>query len=142
MKPFPYTLNPEQIPTRKLMDITHEDGPHVRYACPRSCWREHFDAWCRERRNGNKTAPVPESSGHCMFERPAEYGMVPYGCTDQTMIRAAWERHVRALLHGWDRDLTADQLDQIVNATVDAKPCGEETGAAPFLACIMVSAFK
>jgi len=142
-KPFPYTLDPEQIPTKKNLDMTradYEGGPCVRYSCPDACWKEHVDAWVRERRKGNNTSPCPEPYGHCMFIRPVGYGMVPYGCTDPATIRAAWESHVRAMLSGgWDRDVSKEQLDKIINATVEAKMNGKDIGAAPFMACVMAT---
>jgi len=139
-KAFPYTLNPDEIPTAKVLDITPECGcaVHVNYACPNECWREHLEAWRRECRKGNLTAPDPMPYGHLMFERPVSYGCIPYGCTDPTVIRAAHEQHVRGSLHGWDRDLTSEQLDKIVNATVEARMRGEDVGAFPFIACIAV----
>jgi hypothetical protein len=143
MKAFPYTLDPEQIPTRKNWDVTradYEGGPCVCYACPSSCWAEHVKSWSKELRDGNKTAPQPHPMGHCMFDNPIAYGMVRYGCTDPQKIRKAWDRHVRALLDGWDKDIPKDKLDVIVNATIDAKMKGVETGGAPFMACIAISA--
>lgn len=142
MKPFPYTLDPDKIPTKKNWDITRaawEGGPCVHYACPDSCWQEHHKAWCREYRSGNKTAPQPMPCGHCCFEDPTSYGEVPYGCTNPLMIRAAWECHIRANLNGWDRDLTDEQRSTIVNAAVDAKMNGEDIGIAHYMACIAVS---
>ncbi len=136
---FPYTLDPEQIPTQKNWDVTraaYDGGPCVNYACPDNCWQSHHSAWCKLYRE-NKTAPQPMPFGHCMFADPVSYGMVPYGCTDQAMIRAAWEANVRGLLSGgWDRDLSNEQLDTIVNATVKAKMQGADLGGAPFIACI------
>jgi len=136
---FRYTLNADEIPTPKIMDITPAAGsePHVNYACPDNLWKEHHEAWCKASRHGNKDAPHPMPWGHCMFQNPVGYGMVPYGCTDQAMIRKAHENDVRALLNGWDRDLTKEELDKIVNATVDARLAGKNVGASPFVACIM-----
>ena len=136
-KAFPYTLDADQIPSRKVVDITRDgDPPVVHYACPDVCWRDHLDRWSKEYRAGNKTAPQPFPWGHCMFDDPVCYGSIPYGCTDEAVMRAAWEQHVRGLLHGWDRDLTKEQLDKIVNATVDARMKGQDVGAFPFMACI------
>src|SRR4051812_44300576 len=136
MRQFPYTLNPEEIHSKKLLNITDEDGPTVCYACPHSCWREHHDAWCREYRAGNKTAPQPITPGHLMFIHPTDYGMIPYGCDNIDVHRVAWDNHIRALLNGWDRGLTKEQLDKIVKATVNAKMSGQEVGVFPFIACV------
>lgn len=143
MKSFAYTLDPAGIPTRKNWDVTrpgYDGGPCVRYACPDECWDAHFKEWCRRYRQGEKAVPQPEPYEHCMFDEPISYGMVPFGCTDEKMIRAAWDRSVRSLLHGWDRDMTTEQLDAVVKATVDARMAGIDVGATPFMACIAVSA--
>jgi hypothetical protein len=141
-KPFPYTTDPAGIPTTKNWDLTRlacYGGPCVDYACPDGCWVEHLEAWRREMRNGNTTAPQPMPYEHCMFDDPVAYGMVPYGCTDEAVKRAAWDRHWRAQLNGWDRDMTPEQVDKIVKASVDASMGGESLGAAPYLACIYTS---
>ncbi len=137
-KPFPYTLDPEQIPTRKVVDVTPEwnCAVHVNYACPSACWAEHLEAWRKERRNGNLTAPDPMPFFHVVFDNPHSYGCVAYGDTSVESRRAAMESHVRGMLSGWDRDLTPEQLTRIVNATVQAKLDGVDTGGAPFLACL------
>lgn len=142
MKRFDYTLDAEQIPTRRIVKVTREGGkpPCVRYACPHHCWAEHYPAWVKERRRGNETAPEPMPYLHLMFDHPMQYGCIPYGSTDPAELRAAWESDVRAMLHGWDRDMTPEQVDRIVNATVDAKLKGVETGAFPFLACLLSDA--
>jgi hypothetical protein len=136
-QPFPYTLDPEQIPTARVFSPRPNPGESrgVYYACPDACWREHLDAWSRVYRN-HQDAPQPMPWGHCMFENPVGYGKVPYGCTDPVAVRLAVEHSVRAVLDGWDRDLTAEQLERIVNATVEARLANREVGAAPFLACI------
>ncbi len=142
VKAFPYTTDPEQIPTKKIVDITPEHGSvvAVRYACPDACWREHLDAWSRAYRNGDKGVPQPEPYGHCMFKDPVSYGCVPYGCTDPAIHRQAHERHVRAQLDGWDRDMDKERLDQIVKAAVDQRMAGEEVGVWPYLACVATHA--
>jgi hypothetical protein len=137
---FPYTLNPEQIPSKKVLDITPCCGSEVtvRYACPDKCWQEHHKAWCKQMRDGNKSAPQPMPWGHCMFDDPIGYGCIPFGCTDQTVIREAWVNHVRGNLvgGGWCRDLSEEQIEKIVNATVEAKMQGVSTGGAEYMACI------
>lgn len=140
-KAFPYTVNPEHIPTAKVVDITPSAGCEVRirYACPDSCWRSHLEAWSRAYGSGNKAAPEPMPYGHCMFKNPVAYGCIPYGCTDQAMIRAAWEVDVRSALGaGWDRNVPKDRLDAIVQATVEARMHGQDIGCAHFLACLAV----
>jgi hypothetical protein len=137
MKPFPYTTDPTQIPTKKVTKVAPMEGEsEILYACPDACWAEHLEAWRKERRGGNKSAPSPMPFKHCMFESPLDYACVPYGCTDPALIRQAHENDVRALLNGWDRDLNKEKLDKIVTATVEARLAGQDIGAAPFLACI------
>lgn len=137
-KPFPYTLKPAEIPTAKVVDVTPEHGcvEHVNYACPESCWAEHLEAWRKARRSGIKDAPSPMPYGHVMFDDPIHYGCVRYGDTSEASKRAAIERDVRSTLHGWDRDLSSEQLERIVKATVEARMIGADLGAAPYLACI------
>lgn len=134
---FPYTTNPDEIPTRKVLDITPENGNvHVEYACPMPCWTQHLASWRHEMTKGNKCAPQPMPFNHCMFEDPAWYGCVHYGDSSEASKRAAIESHVRGTLHGWDRDMPPERLEAIVKATVDAKMQGIDTGAAPFVACV------
>lgn len=137
-KAFPYTTDPAQIPTRKVVSVSTDRKGIVLYSCPDSCWRAHFDEWCKRRRHGEDGIPEPMPYNHCMFLRRHEraYASYPYGCTDPAVIRAAHEADVRGLLDGWDRDISAEQLDKIVNATVDARLRGEDVGAGPFLVCI------
>src|SRR5947207_2112537 len=137
-KPFPYTLNPAEIPTAKVVDVTPESGcaEHVNYACPEACWGDHLDAWRKARRQGVHDAPNPMPYGHCMFDDPIAYGCVRYGDASEASKRAAWDKHVRSMLHGWDADLRPEQLERIVQITVDAKMKGVNLGAAPFVACI------
>lgn len=141
-KPFPYTLDPAAIPTAKVLKIAGDSAGCVLYACPDSCWREHHDAWCRAYGHGNKLAPQPMPYGHLMFARPASYACIPYGCTDPATIRAAHEADVRQMLDGWDRDLTREELEAIVNRSVEARMNGEDRGAGSFLACIWTAALR
>ena len=123
-----------------MVNITPEPGNEcTMYACPRACWDEHLEAWRRQRQRGNKSALEPMPGGHCMFERPTAYGCVRYGDDTPESKRAAWEVHVRGMLHGWDANLTTEQRDRIVSAVVEAKLAGQETGALPFVACLMAN---
>jgi len=139
---FPYTVDPEKIPTMKIVAICDEDGPTVRYQCPPECWTDHLNEWRWERRKGNKTAPEPMPWGHLMFERPEGYACIRYGDTSEEHKRAAIESRVRGMLDGWDRflydampaALAKEKHEAIVKATVDAKMKGMDTGAMPFLA--------
>jgi hypothetical protein len=139
-RPFAYTADPARIPTSVLVSL--RDGA-VLYGCPDPCWRDHLNAWRRERRAGRTSKPPqPMPAGHLMFADPAGHGCVPFGCTDPDVIRAAHEAVVRAELHGWDRPLLAtsdgrDRLERIVQAVVDARMAGRDVGAAPFLACLL-----
>lgn len=136
---FPYTTDPDKIPVERVLDITPESGVvHVNYACPRACWVEHLDAWRKAYRT-NKGAPQPMPAGHVMFERPEIYGCVRYGDASLESKRKAIESHVRSMLHGWDADMTPEQRDKIVHATVEAKMQGHDVGAVPFIACLMTN---
>lgn len=137
-----YNPNPEQCAFPVLV---HANGG-MSYPCPAELWASHFDAWKRERLNGNKTAIEPMQAGHCMFERPSDYSRWRYGEANVHVIRRAIRNSVIAKLNGWDRDLrkTASgmrSLAKIVRATVDAKMSGHDVGAAPFMACIHASIF-
>lgn len=119
---------------------THPDGSRPCYPCPDELWSVHFPAWQKARR-GNKLAAEPFPAGHCMFERPKAYGIVPLGCTDPKLLRRAYRRRIVSELDGWDRDLrqTSEgmrQLARIVRATVQAKITGADVGAFHFLATV------
>jgi hypothetical protein len=139
-----YTEDVSQIPWQKVVDICSERGPVIRYACPDHLWRAHLEGWRRARGNGHKMAPEPMPSGHCMFENPTFYACVHYGDTSEENKRKAIESHVRGMLSGWDKFLTdampeaeaKERFDAIVNASVEAKMQGIETGALPFVACV------
>lgn len=135
-KTFPYTLDPEQIPTAKVVDFSHESGEHIDYACPGACWPEHLDGWRKALRAGHRNAPQPMPYGHCEFETPEQYGVVRYGDKSMESRRKAFEHRVRANLDGWDRDVDKETLDKIVKVTVDAKMAGQDVGAFPYMACI------
>ncbi len=141
MRPFPYTLDAEKIPTAKNLDITPCAGSevHVKYACPDSCWTLHLEAWRKEYRTGNAKAPQPMPEGHCMFEDPVGYGMIPYGCTDVATIRAAHESHIRGQLEDWHRDTPPAQFEKIVKAHVEATMAGHDLGSLPYIACLYAS---
>ena len=136
MKPFPYTLDPEQIPAPKIVAITM--GGVVRYACPKSCALDHHKAWVRALRDGVKGPPEPMPWAHCMFTHPVDYACIPYGCTDPATIRAAYEHDIlRMLGGGWSIDVTSEQMDTIVRETADARMRGEDPGTMPFMACLL-----
>lgn len=136
--PFPYTLDIAAIPVPVL--VAADDPTQRYYPCPDACWRAHLEAWSRARRQGRQEAPQPMPWGHLMFAHPGSYGKIPYGCTDEAVRRTALERTVRAMLTTYDRDVPVDVYERIVAATVEAKMCGQETGATPFLACIAAAA--
>jgi hypothetical protein len=140
---FRYTLDVDSIPTTKVQYADPSRTRRIMYACPDELWREHFDAWVKALRRGNELAPEPMPFGHLMFEKTSQYGMIPYGCTDSAKIRAAIECDVRSNIvgGGWTRDMSDEQIDRVVTASVDAKMQGEEIGGAPFMACIYTQVF-
>ena len=135
-----YEPDPAQCAFPVWTDVP--DGYHC-YPCPDGLWSAHFEAWRKLARHGvprlERCEPMP--AGHVMFERPREYGLVPYGCTDKRKIRRAWWIHYRAILNGWDRDLRQSRegmrtLARIIRVSVNAKMQGQEVGAFPFLECV------
>lgn len=137
---FPFTGNPNDIPTSKITSM--RDGV-VRYACPECCWEDHMHGWQKALRGGY--CPVePMPAGHLMFKEPTSYGCVPYGDSSEDAKRQALRSIVEAALHGWDQFLfdalprkeAAAKLEAIIAATVQAKLLGADTGAWPFMACI------
>lgn len=133
---FPYTLDPADIPAGTQMNWDCcADTPHVKYGCPSELWRAHLKAWSRISRE-NPGAPQPMPEGHCMFESPADYAMVPYSERENTeLIRAAWRLHYAATLDGWDSELKKtpeglEQLERIIATSVNAKMAGREVGAS------------
>lgn len=135
MKAFEYPKTADVIPSEANPMVHAEDG-RVCYSCPDEVWGEHLEAWRKERRDGNKVAPEPMPERHLLFDIPESYGRIPLGCQDESRKRKAIESTVRGMLHGWDADLTVEQVNSIVNATVNAKMHGLDTGALPFVACL------
>lgn len=143
---FTYTPDPKKIPAhvKKVVDVTPPAGQSVKvlYACPSECWTEHHRGWIKELRAGNQSAAEPFPDGHCCFERPTEYGYVPYTdgdlfALDPIELRAAWDSYVRGMLDGgWSRGVDPELFEKIVEETVAAKMAGIEVGAGPFVACI------
>lgn len=122
----------EKVVANVIMDV--DDGV-LMYRCLEEKWREAHDEWCKNWRT-NKLFPQPMPTSHCMFVKPVVYGCVPFGCTDQAVIRQAMEAHVRNQLGNWLDMAPEDKRDGIVQATVDAKMKGESLGGAQFVACI------
>ena len=71
-----------------------------------------------------------------MFDNPTAYGCVLFGDDSPESRRAAFESDVRTSLSGWDRDLTDDQREKIVHATVEAKLAGVDIGISSYMACL------
>jgi hypothetical protein len=131
---FDYTLDANQIPTGVVVSA---DKGTIYYQCPDSCWKAHLKAWADTYRD-NPLAPQPMPTGHCMFENPIGYGCVILGDENPEHKRQAIERSVRSDLMGggWLRDVEPDKAEAIIQATVKAKLGGQDTGAAPYLACV------
>jgi hypothetical protein len=134
--PFQYTIDPERIPSRKIVDIRPERKNQILYACPDACWRDHNKGWSREWDRGNRFAPMPMPPGHVIFDNPEAHGCVPFGDNTFESRRRALEGSTRSELSGWDRDIDPEVLEGIVKETVEAKIRGVNTGVAPFLKCL------
>jgi hypothetical protein len=78
--------------------------------------------------------------GHLMFENPVGYGMIDLGEQSVERRREALENSVRAMLDGWDRNVDSETLQAIVNACVERKLAGEDTGSSPFMLCLAAGA--